>query len=357
MKSSALNHNYLGAKKRYPDKLLGTRVSLDDVLGPNGQTQSKGLNLENVQPMFNGSVNSHLKYTFSMDYYGGSTAGAPNSLQLMDGIIRYEFSDYFNIWAGRFLPPSDRANLYGPFYDNAWNYPGVVSNYPAIFEGRDNGAAVWGQAGGGMLKWQVGGFDGRHDAYNPTDTPLAAGRLTLELLDPEPGYYLSDTYFGQKHVLALGLAGMSQKNGSGSVGPNGAVNSQGDFTGWSADLLAEYPLADGMGTPTLEGAYYHYSSQGGYGLPDGQAGLVTLSYLMPGGFLKPLVRWQSFSAGAQVQAEGDLAAEQSNSVLDAELDYIVHGNNERYALIYSNLRNSAGETVGNAFKIGSQLIF
>ena len=61
---------------------------------------------------------------------------------------------------GRFLPPSDRANLYGPYYANDWApyADGVADYYPDVAVGRDNGLAYWGDFG--MLKVQVGAFDG-----------------------------------------------------------------------------------------------------------------------------------------------------------------------------------------------------
>ena len=58
----------------------------------------------------------------------------------MDAIAQFEFMPEFNVWLGRMLPPSDRANLYGPFYALPWSYPGVASNYPNLAVGRDNGA-------------------------------------------------------------------------------------------------------------------------------------------------------------------------------------------------------------------------
>ena len=79
----------------------------------------------------------------------------------------------FNIWVGRFLPPSDRANLYGPYYAHHWAVytDGVQDGYPFIFQGRDNGAMYWGQFG--KVKVSAGAFDGalgdrrRHAASAP----------------------------------------------------------------------------------------------------------------------------------------------------------------------------------------------
>ncbi len=55
-------------------------------------------------------------------------------------------SPQFNIWVGRFLPPSDRANLYGPFYAHEWDVytDGIQDGYPFVFQGRDNGVVYWG---------------------------------------------------------------------------------------------------------------------------------------------------------------------------------------------------------------------
>ena len=78
----------------------------------------------------------------------------------MDAIGRFEFNQYVNIWAGRFLPPSDRANLYGPYYANDWTpyADGVADYYPNVAIGRDNGVAYWGDFG--LAKVQLGLFDG-----------------------------------------------------------------------------------------------------------------------------------------------------------------------------------------------------
>src|SRR5690349_24201303 len=44
----------------------------------------------------------------------------PYTTLFRSAVAQFSFSDKFNIWAGRFLPPSDRANLYGPYYSNHW---------------------------------------------------------------------------------------------------------------------------------------------------------------------------------------------------------------------------------------------
>ncbi len=73
----------------------------------------------------------------------------------------------FNIWAGRFLPPSDRANLYGPFYSHEWSVytDGIQDGYPFVFQGRDNGVVYWGDFAK-KVKVSVGAFDGKSATGN-----------------------------------------------------------------------------------------------------------------------------------------------------------------------------------------------
>ena len=107
--------------------------------------------------------------------------GAGNDVDVLDAAAQFEFSDKFNVWVGRFLPPSDRANLYGPYYAHHWAVytDGVQDGYPFIFQGRDNGAMYWGQFG--KVKLSGGAFDGasrdrrRHAASAPAACRSTSG--------------------------------------------------------------------------------------------------------------------------------------------------------------------------------------
>ena len=97
--------------------------------------------LDHLRLYVNGPVTENIKFMFNTDY-----DSVTNKIGILDAVARIELSPEFNIWAGRFLPPSDRANLYGPFYSNEWNVytDGVQDGYPFVFQGRDNGVAYWG---------------------------------------------------------------------------------------------------------------------------------------------------------------------------------------------------------------------
>ena len=170
--------------------------------------------------------------------------GGDNRLSLIDAIAQFEFSDEFNIWMGRMLPPTDRANLYGPFYTSAWSFPGVAQNYPASIAGRDQGAMVWGAPMGGKLSYSLGVFNGHNraaTASNQSHTLLYAGRLQASFWDPEKGYYRNGTYLGEKDILSVGIAANSQSDGVGTNLVKGNLNI------WSVDLLVEKKLAGEIG--------------------------------------------------------------------------------------------------------------
>ena len=81
----------------------------------NGTSNSKDFVIDNARLFFSGNYGKIVKGTFNTDYNSNS-----DSLIVLDAYVGFEFNDYFNIWLGRFLPPQDRANGYGPFYALPW---------------------------------------------------------------------------------------------------------------------------------------------------------------------------------------------------------------------------------------------
>ncbi|MFP6751766.1 MAG: hypothetical protein VB855_08825 [Pirellulaceae bacterium] len=176
-----------------------------------------------------------------------------------------KFSDSFNLWAGRMLAPSDRANLSGPYYGNIGNgAPTGSRHYMNGNEqaGRDDGIAIWGNVGGDMkLKYQVGIFDGNEAS---TDEQMFAGRLVLNLWDdelgsnPAIGYYNASTYYGEKEILAIGVSYQSESTQTGTP-PNSVGAGGGGFEDAMAiDILVEKGI-EGVGTGTLDLAWNDYS--------------------------------------------------------------------------------------------------
>src|SRR5690242_20199809 len=90
---------------------LGLRASAtyDNNAAPDGSS-AFDTHLDSVRLYVNGQVNETIGATFNTERDGNG------NIKLLDGYARFEFADGFNVWAGRLLPPSDRANLDGPYY-------------------------------------------------------------------------------------------------------------------------------------------------------------------------------------------------------------------------------------------------
>ena len=316
----------------------GLRTSFNSVEdgAPSGSDRSKDFEVDSVRLFVTGQIFKDVALVFNTERQADDTA------RVLDAIAQFSFSEGFNVWLGRFLPPSDRSNLSGPYYLATWDFP-FVQNYPAIFAGRDDGVAVWGQTGGGKFKYQVGAFEGRNGptTSNQSDDLLYAGRLVFNFWDPEPGYYNDSTYYGAKEILALGLTLQTQSDGAGT-----AAN-PGDFTGWSVDALMEKKL--GNDVLSLEGALYNYDTDDVVDavLFDGDGYFAQVSYLLGKpvgrGKLQPHVRYQML----------DLDNGSERKRYDIGLNYILSGHNARISFIFANDDDGANDI--NIFRVGVQL--
>lgn len=303
-------------------------------------SQENELNL-----LLNGQIVQMVGFTASVVAGYGPTAPNNGTLNgnvaILDLIGKLDLAETFHVWAGRMLVPSDRSNFSGTWFMAPWYYPGRYYNGAskdnAFFgapvgprqgpNGRNDGATLWGQLGGGVLKYYASAFD----LYSSDSNPLLSGRINLALINPEPGYYHSSTYYGSKDILALAIAGQFQK--TKGVGT--------DYSEFNADLLFEKNLGR-AGVVDLEGAFYKY-----YGSNMARSYFVVLSYLVPAklgmGYLQPLVRVQQAKP-----MEGD-----TWTIIEAQLGYAIDVYAARLALGYQYM--NAANTKSNALYLGLQL--
>jgi len=303
---------------------------------PSTADSTDEFHVDSARLFLNGAVTKQIKLTFNTEYDGGA-----KEVRLMDAIGQFEFSPAFNIWVGRFLPPSDRANLYGPYYSNHWGIytDGVQDGYPFIASGRTNGAAYWGQ----FNKVSVSGgvFDGASATGN--STLIKAGRVEANLWEAEPGYYRSGTFYGSKNILSVGLAGQIQGE------DNTAVN---------VDFLLERKVGQG-GAFTLEGELARYDRLGGYKAryATDEGGYVLASYLLP--VLTGTGRFQLLGKFGRATYSGGITAAERDydqTTTEFNLNYLLKGYDARIMLFYLDTRFSAVQPDFKRIGVGLQLI-
>jgi hypothetical protein len=280
-----------------------------------------------------------------------SPADQNGTVELLDAIARFDIVDEFHVWAGRMLVPSDRANFSGAWFEAPWYYPGTFSPNGFVGpqsqgpNGRNDGLTVWGQVEGGLFKYYAGAFD----LWNPAVKPWWVGRLNLSLINPEPGYYHSSTYYGGKDLLAIGVALAGKKDGSMSdpTDPTAPTDDAGTF---NADVLFEKNL-DSAGVLDLEGAFYLY--KGDYE-PFKNSFLLLASWMTADkvgpGKIQPLVRFQQ----AKVRA-----TDENDMSLEVQIGYPIAEYNARLALGYQFQKFGgapSGSDKGNAIYLGAQIL-
>lgn len=316
-----------------------------------GTGRDKDVALENARLYLSARYDKVFGFTLNTEIRR-DPSGNEDGIRALDAYVQYEPSPVFNIWAGRLLPPGDRAHLDGPFYLMAWDYP-FVTQYPGHTIGRDNGVTVWGKPLDGKLTYVIGAFEGHNrcrGCSNDDRNPLYAARLAYAFLDaePAPGYYTSSTYYGAKDILSVGVAGMYQADGVGR-----SSTEKDDYTGYSLDLLFEKNL--GPGVLTLEGIAYEYDFDvvdaalyrkniGGLTAGNGyQAGAAWLFPQVIGyGKFQPHVRYQRF--------EPDDGAEMRS--VEVGLSYLIDGQNAKLMAVYTDTETAG--TKRDRFLIGAQ---
>lgn len=325
----------------------GLRTSFTHTDASEGDNGSNTFSLDSARLYINGSVLPDIKFTFDTEYTG-SPPGGKNTVNVLDAIARFEFNDQLNIWAGRFLEPSDRSNLYGPYYANDWKVytDGVQDGYPGIIDGRDNGVAYWGQFG--ILKVSAGVFDLASATGLPAekDEVITAGRLQLDFWDPEPGYYLNGTYYGEKDILAIGVAGQTAAEKHA-------------FTG---DLLVEKRLPGSAGTVSFESEYARYDKLGGYGGVDGtyadsNGWYALASYLFPQqvGIGKFQLLGKYGRAKFDDSSDAADVSDYAQRTAEFELNYIIKTFNARASLFYEGTYLESGLPDTRQIGLGLQL--
>ena len=288
-------------------------VNIDD------ESAAKDVNdfkLDSARIYINGGVTENIKFMFNTEY----TGDPDNEVIIVDAVARFEFSPQFNIWAGRFLPPSDRANLYGPYYANHWGVyqDGIQDGYPFIAVGRDNGVVYWGDFD--KIKFSIGVFDvpSTMASYGgKAEDVLLASRLQINFWDAESGYYLNGTYYGDKDLFSLGFAGQTVDGDSA----------------YNADLLIEKKLPGGA-VFGIESEYAVYDELGGYGVggsTKSDGGYVLSHFIFP----QPVGVGKIQLLGKYAMTTYEtLGGDTDQDTLEFNVNYLIKSFNARVGLFY-----------------------
>jgi hypothetical protein len=295
----------------------GVQTSFVNTTPTSGSTTDQ-FAVDHARIYISGPVTDKISFTFNTDYDSSS-----NKVGIMDAIAQFSFSPQVNIWAGRFLPPGDRSNLYGPFYSNNWRVytDGIQDGYPLVFQGRDNGMAYWGEFAK-KIHFSVGAFDGG-SADGKSDV-IGAARIQFDFWDAEPGYYQNGTYYGEKNILAIG----------------GASQLQDGHTASTIDVLMEKKVLNG-GAFTIESEFSDYNRLGGYGgfnglYPKSEGAYILSSFLFPK--VVGIGKFELLGKYAKAEFTHGPTPSYSQRTTEVNFDYIIKQFKARIMSFYEDTR-------------------
>jgi hypothetical protein len=300
---------------------ISTYKSVEDAAADGGRSNDFALNSARIY--LSGSFNKYIKGMLNTERdIAGS--GSNDLMQIIDANVQFQLTPEVAIWAGRFLSPSDRANMAGPYYSSGGGvgyWSGIASRYGfnGGVIGRDEGVAIVTSFMEDHLALSFGAFEGDNifkisppgvnaqsessaaaKALGADDSLMYAGRVQYAFWDAEPGYYGTGNYFGAKDILTVGVAARQKSDGAIST------TAKGDYSSYSVDFLLE-KKDFGPGTVSLEAAYYDYDTDNVFESEEGDAYYVGAGYLfneqVGWGKFMPFVRHQEFDADNDIKTE------------------------------------------------------
>lgn len=325
-------------------------------------SRSNDFSLDSARLYLSGSFNKYIKGMLNTEKSGGGTGG---NWEIIDANVQLQMTPEIAIWAGRFLSPSDRANMAGPYYSMGGGYwSNIASRYGwnGGIIGRDEGVAIVGSAMDNKIGYSFGVFEGQNifrfsgvdaqsqssnaaKALKADDKLMYAGRLQVDFWDAEPGYYGTGNYFGAADILAIGIAGRQKSDGAISL------TKAGDYSSYSVDFLMEKKDV-GPGTVSVEAAYYDYDTDDVFLSEQGKAYSAGAAYL----FNEP-VGWGKFMPFARYQKfESDATTADTTKKWEIGTNYVIAPYNALITAAYSDTKVSGSDS-NNAINVSMQFQF
>jgi hypothetical protein len=208
---------------------------------------SYNLYIRRTRLLVAGTLFGQFEYFFDTDYpnlflagnegptamAAATTTKATPGMNVQDAFATWKaYGDMIKVDVGYMLPPMAHNAVQGAGTLYSWDYfafsflstANTLLGSSASPVGRDTGVQLRGLVLDGHLEYRLGLFQGLRSPESPgaagdTATTVgsnnffrATGRLQVNLLDPEPGFFYAGTYLGKRKILSIGITGDTQKS-------------------------------------------------------------------------------------------------------------------------------------------------
>ncbi len=293
-------------------------------------------------------------------------ATGTTSTYIQDAYINFKIAPELNITMGMILLPFTHNNRQSAASLLGVDYAMVDLNSNILYSTRvwrDTGIEFRGLLFGGIIDYRMGVFQGlsrntlgntdRSDDINPDALPRFTGRMQINILDPEDGFFYSGNYLGKKKIVSFGGGVDYQADVTNLNIGNTDDQVVKDYFAWTADVTIDVPLAQGMAF-ALQGAYIHMDNQpttttntaysttavGANGI-EKQYGYFVQAGLLLFDTIQPVVRYTRWYTGHQLMTGTTEYDNSITSYLTVGLNYFINGHNANIKIEY---RHGLGET-------------
>jgi hypothetical protein len=249
---------------------------------------------------------------------------------IQDAIVTWKRFDFFKIDAGFMLVPLSHNAIQSAASLYSWDYFAFTFRHSNVFRaavppaGRDAGVQLRGLLLGGHLEYRVGAFQGLREAAAPppgmmgepelqsTNAFRVAGRVQINVFDPETGFFYAGSYLGTKKVLSVG----------------GAVDAQDDYFYWAADAFLDLPIGgDGL---TAQVNLAQWDGGDFIALPKQTGIMAEAGYRIGALRLSPIVRFEQLTFD-------NSAVNPKQTRFSGGLSWWLHNHNTNLKLFYTHI--------------------
>jgi hypothetical protein len=291
----------------------------------------------------------------TMDVMGTPTPNnlkAATGLNIQDAFITYKpMGDLVKVDAGYMLPPLAHNAVQGATTLYAWDYfansfrappnpLGLNGNFgfSASPVGRDAGVQARGLVAGGLVEYRAGLFQGIRRPASATEVAgrnffRVAGRVQVNLFDPETGFFYQGSYLGTKKVLSIGAT----------------VDFQDKYLYYGGDVFADVPLAGNLLTAQVNVIHVE-GDAGGYTpvVTKNTTVMAEAGFLIAQVHLSPIVRFE------RAFVTGD---NNDDTYIGGGFAWWPYNHNSNLKAFFTNHKSQAASDSGNQVNVQWQLYF
>ena len=362
--------------------------------GPDATLTSKNLFLRRIRFMVGGTLYKYFEFFFDTDYpnlfkndssvtMAGTFKNAPG-MNVQDAYITVKpLGELIKIDAGFMLPPGPHnglesaAKLYTTDYFVNTFRRSIFSDSDPLGsagqnpQGRDLGVQVRWLPLGGHIDVRGGVFQGIRN--NPVPGPPAevgdynifrlAGRVQINLLDAEPGFFYQGTYLGSKRIASFGGFYDYQHQDAGATNAT--------YKYYGGDAIVDLPV--GPGILTAQADYVRWNDETGItitsldmvtSVPTNTAFMVQAGYLIAPIMLSPFVQYEHLvapdTAGTDANGNAVLIPDPTNpseNRYSGGLSFWPYGHNMNLKVLGAHVTRNPAPHAFNQINVQWQLYF